>query len=77
MLPVEAWGGLKPPKYVYHGHYPVLDMDEGHGEINPYPVENMENRERYDWIKGKPRAVKKRGGAVDAALALTRRFTKR
>jgi hypothetical protein len=77
MLPVEAWGGLKPPKYVYHGHYPVLDMDEGHGEINPYSVESMENRDRYDWIKGKPRAVKKRGGAVDAALALTRRFTKR
>jgi hypothetical protein len=77
MLPVEAWGGLTPPKYVYHGHYPVLDMDEGHGEINPYSVESMENRDRYDWIKGKPRAVKKRGGAVDAALALTRRFTKR
>jgi hypothetical protein len=77
MLPVEAWGGLKPPKYVYHNHYPVLDMDAGHGEINPYPVELMEDKSRYDWIKGKPRAVKKRGGALDAALALTRRFTKR
>lgn len=77
MLPVEAWGGLKPPKYVYHNHYPVLDMDAGNGEINPYPVELMEDKSRYDWIKGKPRAVKKRGGALDAALALTRRFTKR
>lgn len=73
MLHVDRWGDPKPPKYVYHDHFPVLDMDAGNGEINPYPVELLENKDRYDWVSGKPRAVKAGGGSVGGMMMRMRR----
>lgn len=67
MVPVERWGGINPPKYVYNGHYPVAEMKDmdASTERRKYPIELLEDRDRYDFISGKPRAVKRAGGAVD------------
>jgi hypothetical protein len=78
MVHVSRWGGINPPKYVYKDHYPVAEMKftDGSTERRKYPVELLEDRDRYDFISGKPRAVRKRGGLVDVAMSKTRRFTK-
>jgi len=79
MLHVSGWGSKEPPKLVYQDHYPVVDM-EPVGQpayTRPYPVELLlGNPDKYQHISGKPRLVKRKGGSVDNALALTRRFTK-
>lgn len=79
MMHVSRWGGKEPPKLVYQDHYPVVDM-EPVGQpayTRPYPVEHLlGNPDLYQHISGKPRLVKRKGGAVDDALALTRRFSK-
>lgn len=79
MLHVSGWGSKEPPKLVYQDHYPVVDM-EPVGQpayTRPYPVELLlGNPDKYQHISGKPRLVKRKGGTVDNALALTRRFTK-
>lgn len=78
MVHVSRWGGTNPPKYVYKDHYPVAQVEyqDAAKERRNTAIELLEDRDRYDFLSGKPRAVRKRGGAVDAALAATRRFTK-
>lgn len=79
MLHVRGWGSKEPPKLVYHDHYPAVDM-EPVGErayTRSYPVELLlNNPDKYEFISGKPKLVKRKGGVVDDALSLTRRFTK-
>lgn len=79
MMHVSRWGSKEPPKLVYQDHYPVVDL-EPVGQpayTRPYPVELLlNNPDKYEHISGKPRLVKRKGGAVEDALALTRRFSK-
>jgi hypothetical protein len=72
MMPVERWSGDKPPKYVYHDHYPVADIKKD-GETKPYSIERMEDADLYDRIKGKPRMVKAGGGSVGGMMLRMRR----
>lgn len=78
MVPVNRWGGINPPKYVYKDHFPVahVEYQDASKERASPAIELLEDRDRYDFLSGRPRAVRKRGGLVDAALAATRRFTK-
>ena len=78
MMPVERWGMKEPPKLVYQGHYPVVDMEPvgNPADTRHMPVELLADKDRYEFVSGKPRLVKRKGGAVAGALALTRRFTK-
>lgn len=78
MVHVSRWGGTNPPKYVYKDHYPVAQVEyqDAAKERRNTAIELLEDRDRYDFISGRPRAVRKRGGMVDAALTATRRFTK-
>jgi len=78
MLHVNRWGEKDPPKLVYQDHFPVVDM-EPVGQpayTRPYPVELLADKSRFEFISGKPKLVKRKGGAVGDALSLTRRFTK-
>lgn len=66
-------------KRIYNNHVPVLEMEDQDAgkKVNNYPVEAFqENRHKYDFVSGKPRAVKAGGGMVSKALALTRVFTR-
>lgn len=66
-------------KRIYNNHVPVLEMEDQDAgkKVNKYPVEAFqENLHKYDFVSGKPRAVKAGGGFVFKALALTRGFTK-
>jgi hypothetical protein len=78
MVHVSRWGGINPPKYVYKDHFPVahVEYQDASKERRSPAIELLEDRDRYDFLSGKPRVARKRGGSVDAALAATRRFTK-
>lgn len=55
-------------KRIYNNHVPVLEMENQDAEkkVNKYPVEwFQENLHKYDFVSGKPRAVKAGGGAMD------------
>lgn len=64
MMPIAARSAPGEPKYLYHGHYPVADMQyqDASRDVKTYPIELMEDRDRYDFVSGKPRAVKKSDG---------------
>jgi hypothetical protein len=55
-------------KRIYNNHVPVLEMENQDAEkkVKKYPVEwFQENLHKYDFVSGKPRAVKAGGGAMD------------
>jgi len=66
MSHIGSWGGTTQPKYVYHDHFPVAEMKsvDGSGSIKRYPVEMLEDRDRYDFISGKPRIARADGGRL-------------
>jgi hypothetical protein len=66
-------------KRVYNNHVPSLDMEDqiAGKKVNKIALEWFkDNLHKYDFVSGKPRAVKADGGLVSKALALTRGFTK-
>jgi hypothetical protein len=55
-------------KRIYNNHVPVLEMEDQDAgkKVNKYPVEAFqENLHKYDFVSGKPRAVKAGGGSMN------------
>jgi len=55
-------------KRIYNNHVPVLEMEDQDAgkKVNKYPVEAFqENLHKYDFVSGKPRAVKAGGGSIN------------
>ena len=66
MVHVSRWGGTNPPKYVYKDHYPVAQVEyqDAAKERRNTAIELLEDRDRYDFISGKPRVARKDGGRL-------------
>jgi len=64
---VSRWGGINPPKYVYKDHFPVahVEYQDASKERGRPSIELLEDRNRYDFISGKPRIARADGGTVD------------
>jgi hypothetical protein len=67
MVPVERWGGINPPKYVYKGHFPVahVEYQDARKERRSPAIELLEDRNLYDFVSGKPRIARADGGRLN------------
>jgi hypothetical protein len=67
MVHVSRWGGINPPKYVHNDHFPVAytERQDASKQRGSPAIELLEDRNLYDFVSGKPRAVKRAGGAVN------------
>lgn len=66
MVHVSRWGGINPPKYVYKDHFPVahVEYQDASKERRSPAIELLEDRDRYDFLSGKPRVARKDGGRL-------------